>query len=59
MKNIFNLMKETPEQRDKRQAEEKPVIQNKAKALINNAIKEANDADGNPRKGTDKTPISK
>ena len=59
MKNIFNLMKETPEERTKRQAEQNPVIQNKAKALINNAIKEANDADGNPRKGTDKAPVSK
>ena len=59
MKNIFNLMKETPEERTKRQAEQNPVIQNKAKALINNAIKEADNADGNPGKGTDKAPVSK
>ena len=59
MKNIFNLMKETPEERTKRQAEENPVIQNKAKALINNAIKEADNADGDSKKGTDKTPVSK
>lgn len=60
MKNIFNLMKETPEQREKRQAEDKPVAQNKANALINKSIKEAdaNDA-SNTGKGTDKAPVSK
>jgi hypothetical protein len=59
MKNIFNLMKETPEAREKRQAEEKNVVQNKAKALINNAIREADNADRNTTKGTDKAPVSK
>jgi hypothetical protein len=60
MKNIFNLMKETPEERDKRQAETKPVAQNKANALINQSIKEANANDAsNAGKGTDKAPVSK
>jgi hypothetical protein len=59
MKNIFNLMKETPEDRDKRRSEER-TIQNKSNALINKSIKEAdaNDA-SNTGKGTDKAPISK
>jgi hypothetical protein len=59
MKNIFNLMKETPEERAKRQAKENPVIQNKSKAIINNAIKEADNADGDSKKGTNQAPISK
>jgi hypothetical protein len=59
MKNIFNLMKETPEERTRRQAEEKPAVQNKTNALIKNAIKEADNADGDSRKGTDKAPILK
>lgn len=60
MKNIFNLMKETPEQRDKRQAEEKFLAKNKANALINKSIKEANENDAsNAGKGTDKAPIPK
>jgi len=60
MKNIFNLMKETPEERDKRQAETKPVAQNKANALINQSIKEANANDAiNSGKGTGKAPIPK
>jgi hypothetical protein len=60
MKNIFNLMKETPEERDKRQSTENRTTQNKANALINKSIKEAdaNDA-SNPGKGTDKAPVSK
>lgn len=59
-KNIFNLMKETPEERDKRQSVEKPITQNKANRLINEQIKEAdaNDAN-NTGKGTDKAPLSK
>jgi len=57
MKNIFNLMKETPEERDKRQAEEKPIATNKSNALITNAIKEADNAD-NAGKGTDKKGVS-
>lgn len=59
MKNIFNLMKETPEQREKRQAEERPTPQSKVNRLISDSIKEANNADANSGKGTDQAPVSK
>ena len=53
MKNIFNLMKETPEERETRQAKDKPIATNKANSVINNAIKGANNADDD-KKGNDK-----
>lgn len=52
-------MKETPEQREKRQAEERPTPQSKVNRLISDSIKEANNADANSGKGTDQAPVSK